>query len=748
MGQKERSQFSDVLVPTGTSSRMITPDQIFREINNMYPTEEGGYRSIRKGATLMYNKSASFFPKLHGIHHATLDQGQRDILLLHAGNEVWEMPWEEGIGFNSWRVLLGPSSSSPLLNWNVTNDDAKRFPTQFITLPNGVLILAEGHKPYFYDGEVVAEFGFEGPPSTPTIRGPEDTTGKWTPLANSSGVNDQGYTHHRLADPSSTNARPGAADSAFGFGRIGTIYESETIDASVFTPADLADPDQAAVGGYVLTGRWRGRVAYIDKWGNISELSPESEDVTITKELATAYTGTKFIFLPAKYAQRWLYWDSISQGPKHCIGRILYRTKDLENSGSAAYWFLPSDAQLTQSVFATLKDREGSSYSDNIPDSWLNTVAPEYDSMRPFLHGAVQFGRLWMTGIQDEPGVVRASAIGRFGTVERNIRIYPDPSGAEVVAIAAVPQGLMAWTELGTYLITLNDSGESFRSSIISTTVGCSAPRSVVVNRQGHVIWLARDGFYRWTGEGRPEFLFQAHRDESLRMNRARLGLSSAILDPTTGEYQCWVAHEGSRYPNRRYKFTEEGYWHWDDFDGTVQITGLCVSQDHRQVQFACGLFGANYDVYVLGRDWNNSGTVQEAKLVTGWLNSATSNITVDSRRVKLWLRETGVDTADNTRVSVKVRRNYRGEVLETHYVDRYPNIDTDYTSVEPNPSKYGDTVGDGVKWRRRRPYYVTIDPDIQNVETFQLEISSTSDIEVIGLQYEYNPNFMRGETR
>ena len=135
------SERSQVLVPAETSGKLIHPDEIFRTIENFYPTEEGGLISMVKPISLFVdgngdppeyalgNEDAAtpIYGELKGVFHARCREGQRDILLLHTGGEVWEFTgWTRG-----WRPLLGPTASSPLYITQLQSDEISDFPTQF-----------------------------------------------------------------------------------------------------------------------------------------------------------------------------------------------------------------------------------------------------------------------------------------------------------------------------------------------------------------------------------------------------------------------------------------------------------------------------------------------------------------------------------------------------------------------------------------------------------------------------------------
>ena len=76
-----------------SSSKLFVPDEVFESIVNAYPTEEGSYRSLL-GPSVLVPSDAGGAPDsgltathvplqygpVHGIHHALLRGGERDVV--------------------------------------------------------------------------------------------------------------------------------------------------------------------------------------------------------------------------------------------------------------------------------------------------------------------------------------------------------------------------------------------------------------------------------------------------------------------------------------------------------------------------------------------------------------------------------------------------------------------------------------------------------------------------------------------
>lgn len=768
MGRSATGVVSPVLFVGKTNSRILSPNEDFAEVLNMYPTEEGSYRSIvgvypylraqttswptvepdgNYDAPLIGVNFAGFYGEMKGVGHAVI-RG-REILLIHTGDQIWELDHPG----RTWRVIVGPASSNPKVVWKprvpVLNE-LEVYPTQFVPTPSGVVIVPPQGRLFFYDGHIAAPLGFVVPPSAPQPLGPEneyiDVDLGITKVEIPS-PNQGGYAHHGLW------GIKGQMDTALGKGRIGTVESLPDVNL---------DPDPAATGsssstaGRLLDGSVRYRQAWVDPWGNISALSPPSEEVAWSRmpskmrNWSASTTGT-VLWGDGDRARIQLAVDAVSNGPPHAIGRNLYRTRDLKNSGDPRFYFLPGDSQPSQDAFATIPDHTTEFFPDNVPDAWLVQEAPDLVPTPIARVAALAFGRLWVGQILGRPGSIMPSLPGLFGTFPAKGEIVPDPTGSTITGLHTIPEGLLAYTPSSTFLIVPNDSGEGFRVMTLSSSVGTVAPSSIASTRFGMVIWLGRDGFYGYDGQ-KVVYLFGPHREQSLRFNRATWGLSNAVFDPASGQYQCWVPVDSNRRPNVRYKF-DGNAWHWDPYDGTIEMVHTCVTQDHRALVIGVGQ--GRHDrqtsqsgVWVLDHGFK----VQPASVKTGWIRALNSDTKASIRRVHLWLRETG-----SFSIEVRVRRNFRAEIVSTHQVRAYPDIAETQsfagfyrrpTDIEKNPDRWGavEAAPDHVM-RRRRPFWTDRSIDIPTCETFQLEIKSNDPFELIGLSFEEFPRDESGAT-
>ena len=278
--------------------------------------------------------------KQHGIFHAVMASG-REILLLHTGDALWE--WRGWA--RNWRRIIATPSGSHGITGNLPDKSQSDFPTQFVFTGNGIAIVPQQGRAYFYDGHYIAPLGFASLPASPTARGPSSSGASFS--ATEGTVNDVGYAHssadrRALFDNEYQVEELDHTSMTDGFGdcRLGTI----TV-LPVTVPTDL----ESAATGWVNAGEWRCAAQYVDRWGNLSAMSTPSSAVTIdvcpSVVAAPAYvvaTGTpdspvaKRVLPSRKRVQ--IKWEGISTGPDHCIGRRLYRTKDTHNTGDTALY--------------------------------------------------------------------------------------------------------------------------------------------------------------------------------------------------------------------------------------------------------------------------------------------------------------------------------------------------------------------------------------------------------------------------
>lgn len=738
---------SNVITIGETSSKLISPDAVLARVDNLVPTPEGGYAvppTLRPylpkpttGGPPDSGAAATISPLQYGptkgVFHLRTKEGQRDIMLLHTGDQIWEFTgWSR-----SWRCLVGPAGANPALEAPLIPEELSDFPTQFVSTPTGVVIIPQGSRALFYDGEVIAPLGYDAPPAAPIGYGPESSSDSYNGLSMTCGVNDSGYCLDSLTGR--TNSK---MSYPFRRGRVGTVQTPASVSVS-------SPEDGSQVIGYLMPARYRAKAQFIDRWGNLSPLSGPSNDVVFERQPATGWApgapNTCF-WVNVDAVLKQIAWDSIPNGPGATVGKILYRTRDLVNSGTASYFELPLNSQAVVGAFATIPDNVTETYPDNVPDAWLGAEPVEVDPVPMFRLAAMAFGRLWVANAPaGQEGMLRASMIGRWGTMESGMVIYPDPNGAEITGLHAVNRGLLVMTERSVFLVSINDAGDDFQVQPLSFSAGCAAPASIKTIGNGVVVWLGRDGFYAYDGETVAS-IFDAHRDAAIKFNPAALRRAVATFNVKTGQYMCWLAGSGSTHNDTAWVYDGIG---WHTRSG-FRVTGACSTEDHRRLVLVSGqvLTGSGLlatwknGVFVL--DHGEAGST--GTLETCWLRNTASDKRSSVRRIRLWLRERGESSTASDRVQVEASIDYRAEVVSSGSVERYPEVADGYADP-PAFLNSGDVWGSAV-WRRRRPYWANVDLDLASCEVFRLRITCPSRFEILGFVFEDVPRDSSGARR
>lgn len=732
---KKEGTIDSVLIKVGpTSSDLVVPDQVWSEIRNMQPTRDGGYISAVEPMALVphsltegdVSPTVPRYGATYGVFHARVRDGARDVLLAQVDDQIWEFEgWRR-----RWRCLIGPSGVSGGVDTEsaLPEPATTDFPPQFVATPTGVVIIPVAGRAYFYDGEVCAPLGYDHAPAPPTGMGPESTSQTWFSDASQprTGVNDTGYAMDALSFHPSTSLHP-----VFRMGRLGTIDTPGNIST-------LAEPggktSDAQVMGYLKPGKWRSKCQWVDRWGNLSPLSPSSNDVMFRRQPSMSPRGTA-----APFTLRWEHpdavrkqvaWAGVRKGPDGTIGRVLYRTKDLENSGDPRYFELPRDASVTAGAFATMPDNMSEIYPDNIPDAWLIAEPPDIIPFPDARLVEMAFGRCFFANAPGDEGALWYSMLGKWGTIEIKAKLYPDPAGAAITGIKRVAGGLLATTARGVYLVTPNDSGDGFRSQTIHDGGGCVAPSSLATARDGSVYWLGQDGFYKFDGES-VSFQWENHRFWSDRLNRARFAKAVAAFDPASGEYRCWVSYENSAKNNVCFVFDGQN-WRMLDY---AKVSGICVTDDHRRLCIVSGDLNGNEGVWVCDR----GGDKVRGTLKTGWIRGFDrSSEAASVRTLHLWFRETHTKSTVGAKIRVTTRTDWRYETVDDVRVQAYPEMAPQGTGKNPDTlgaAKYGFAT-----WRRRRPFWSHVSLSITAAEVFQLEITSDDRFEIMGYSFEEQP--------
>ena len=854
------------LFPRVESGNLLAPDEVAARITNMAATPDGSLKSI-VGPTpylpWLGVSGSDWFPQTefgpasgplvdlglstehnyfedygdtHGVHHAVIGGGTREILLLHTGNEIWSFEgWERG-----WRVLLGPKDSTvppfksaEYSTAGIMDTKAAQPPTQFETAPNGVIIVPQGDRAYFYDGVVVAPLGYSTAPGAPQGLGPRSSSPEpqsfrylpssgeayfknpWTTTAlkdqnqDNSDVltpmrNDVDFAHDAqrgfyegypaAGRRTSQHWIPGVVlttgmHPAFGRCYVGTVsFPAGMTPLSINTQSNgnsLAAVSVPSTVGVLLEGEYYGAAQWIDRWGNLSPVSKRSNPIRFDRQVSAGVQiigsqtsgygqdNRRHCQVPGagELVAKQIGWTAIEPGPPGTIGRILYRTRDTYNSGTNELLELPPNASGGTTAYATLPDNISKFYADNVADARLRNPAPELVPVPKFKLCRIALGRLWITGIENAPGMIRPSLPGRWGTFPANQEIFPDPRAGDMTGLWSSPNGLLAFTKTSTYLVT--SRGDSFETRSLSSTVGCVAPSSIAEMSGGTLVWLGVGGFYQIDSPtGSPQLISGPIGNRLKNLNLARSAGATAEFDPVSGEYRCWVAIDGTSHNSVCFAYDGEG---WRERTDMYEVTDVCVTQNHQSHMIVCGrasgtaqyrdvkagttakkTFFGKHGVWVL--DHENHTWIPEKvvpSIETSWIGAGSSQQRKSVIRAYLWLRETQkpavalTESAKTPGVAIpalalqvsvytdwRKKRTISGTVVATpvSYASMYPEED-------PPPAWEQESWATNTEtWKRRRPFWVKVEISVPSCEVFKLRMEPTEDpyrFEFIGLSFD-----------
>ena len=694
------------------SGQILSPAEVAAEIQNFEVTSQGTLRSVR-GPTPVYpdygDQVSHTYGNLHGVFHALLKQGKRDVLLAHYGDKVYVYDgWQQSNPLTPWRVIIGNTSGSPPgITAELVDTTTPQFPTQFELVSNGIVIMPQGtDRAYFYDGDVCTELGYYSAPGAPYAYGPDSTS---STMADMAGDDNSGF-----------DITGEYMQTQFGRGRIGTV-------GTGYNESQKAE--------HVLKGsQYAYAYRWIDRWGNLSPLSSRSNVVSWRKQSAEDGTTTPGSGSTlADYRLKQLALTGIQAGPDRTVGRDVYRTRDLLNSGTAELFnLLNKSGGGVSTNLATIPDNISTFLPDNNPDSWLVLPPVDTDPMPRVRFGRMAFGRMWYNPA-DDPSSIIATLPGRWGTPESNQVIYPDASGGVLTGAWATQGGLLIFTQTSTFLVVPYDDGVGFRAATLDASKGCVAPSSIANLPDGSVIWLGREGFYLYDGQ-QIVLISEVIRELTDKINPGRALQACAAVDPITKEYRCWVPIEGSPENNLCVIWDGSG---WRRRTGE-NLVSVCVTKDHRSLMIGGGKVKGANGVFALDRESEAYlPPVRTSVIETSWMEWPRSKDRKSPLSVYVLLRE-----ASSATFQVDVYRDWRK--TKAVYTTTTPPL----SSPEDTPALWGSTTWDQTtepnQWVKKRPYWKQVDIYVPSCETYKIRISTTAKIEFIALSVEELPHAER----
>lgn len=771
MAVKHWSALSNAITIPGTSDEVLAPDELAADIHNFELVEEGYLRAVKGPVPFMplaYSGGSSYTygTPFNGIFHGKL--GPREMLFAHfqeggysriayfeGSNQTWQTLISDNVA-----GIIGDRESRSAGNRLEESDGRVSYLTQFVQLPNSILIIPQGERAYQFDGEVILPLGYAERPSAPTPMGPRSAT------VNEIQVEAKRSGDYSTTDGSLTNYYTNASDlpnmggyahdtvnelSALGTFRLGTV-EPNYFDTSFDNDKERRRSNP--LGGTLLEGEWRAQTQFINHFGDLSPLSELSDPIRLAKRTNATKERKKDAPQMVERLKMQGAWKNIDRGPVGTIGRLLGRTQDIKLRGSTQTYEVPSYVGAGEFRFTSLPDNITTVFPDNVPDSWLVSEMTDYAPVPEFRLACMWNGRLWIANIKDSPNLLRPSLPGRFGTFPLNQEIYPDVTADGITGLHATSQALLVFTRTSTFAVYVNDRGDGFRLTTLSTTQGCIAPDSIKTLPTGETIWLGVEGMYRMS-PGTPIELMGLERKQTIfkRMNKAWAVRACAAVDAKMGEYRCWLPLDGSTENNICVVYSGGVLRTRDD----VYAAAVCTKQDHTGQMLALGkaLVGGvrTGGVWVLDHDAPNSGVDQsEARIETTWLRATRSHRAGRPEHLYAMFRETS-----SGQVSVEVMRDWREHpVMHTSSAklscenNRTCSFYWDTLALDGTHEEGEDTKGRGISYAnyfsRGRPFWQKVAVHAPSAASFKVRLTGTGDWGFIQFQYDETDAF-KGST-
>lgn len=477
-----------------------------------------------------------------------------------------------------------------------------------------------------------------------------------------------------------------------------------------------AVPDFGSYGG-ILPGGYVYHVMHVDLWGDVS---PASAATGVSFDATTA-TDADVLSALRKTAML-----SVPLGLSKVRQRRLFRSPDRLNSGSIVPQELYGSLdQMADS--AAIPDNSSDMFVDSTPDAYLGTPIPNYRTTPRGTIICLAFGRLWVAGVADEPGLIYYSEPGLLGTFGTLNYLLPDPRG-RVVAMVACPGGLLVLTDAGGFKVVPSQTGGSFDFQAVPVpgADGCLALGSVQTLSDGSAMWLGRGGFLLFDGQS-VQRVGEPIRKVIERLDHAALVTASSVVNPKTGEYRCAV-NDGSTTLNELVLCYRDGVW---SERTELKVSAMCDTFDHRGYVLVAGASGNTTGLWVT--DHAGYGFTPTARTAT-------------YESTFVWPDFSGRFVVSG--IILIMREGSTGTGTLTTYKDGNRAVvdDTVTFTIERTVSdspKWGTAIiGDsGVYWHDRPVYEKRVHVDVQHCSSFAWKLETTGDVEIVAWSAIISPS-------
>jgi hypothetical protein len=315
----------------------------------------------------------------------------------------------------------------------------------------------------------------------------------------------------------------------------GDLLDGTAAPEFIQTPLGLGDRGQGDTSVYSY------RMSFILDSGSES---PLSAPVTVTWTIPDANAAER---------RFGVFVNDIPVGPKGCIARRIYRTKNTR---------LPDSTGSVEGIYyfnKQIMDNSSTEYIDVIPDNSLVDRASFTESSvidTSYKFGAAWNGSIWLAGGLTHPTKIIYSSKGlpeQFPTF--NYFEVGNEKGGAITQLFAYYNNLLVFRESSIEVIRFN-TGE-YSVSQISPSIGTRASNSIKLVPEIGVVFLTDDGFYAISGglDGGSQIsltkISSSISKEVDRISTANIAKAVATYSPKEKEYWCHYPVKGGIHPSR-----------------------------------------------------------------------------------------------------------------------------------------------------------------------------------------------------
>tara|TARA_R100000654_G_scaffold2744_8_gene10038 strand:- start:393 stop:2492 length:2100 start_codon:yes stop_codon:yes gene_type:complete len=658
-------------------------------IENMVVTNDGTLCSMT-GPTVyeprhVFSKAPTDLGQVHSIFHGYFNGGEKEVLLAHAGSNLW---YHVGAK-KGWVALTTPRLLS--------NDTEKTVYSSFVKFAD-LIIFSDGSGPpiVINDYLTVTLLGFTQKPSSLAVKGPEST---------------------------------GQADNKdYGEGALGYSW-----------PGGLGSSSRRLNGTtpHILKGTWRWCVRYQDFYGNYSPLSDRSAEIEYgpkdtqefrVGELQVARIGgsdnkarpIQKVNTTIKSLRRAAAITIPDDVPDNCKLIQIGRTKDTERNDSDFY--LVKSLGSSGGVFHDRRKDAGltQKMTDNFP-------VPVIESM------LVDNGRLMVLS----GPYVYFSDPGFPGTYNIDNRLMITADGREGSALFSLQGKRYAATQY-----SIIDVTELTNPIVVTNLVGIAGPKSwTYLPGQTGIVFVSMSGVYSLSGDGLSKLSDDINHFWDTEVNRVRLDFSIVWYSLKRKEVRIALAPAGDISNKLILAYSDLG---WRTYRLSVSVNCFAYIDEMEAIggndgQSRTGQYTA-HDVYILEK---------ESPVYTPPARQAiyeSDYIPLDEAlgfvRGKVLTMYFGfIETYADTGADVEYEINYDSGIAETHKIRLEDTVGVDIMDGGTRRHSWGSILIGTDNFQEKRKVYRKARIDLTNANRFKFTVKCDYPVmlELVDYLFEFN---------